>query len=167
MQRFKATLEPVSHGGHFVKVPPEVADAAGLKYGARVRGTVDGVGYRSSLMKYSGIFHMGVHEATIEAANATTGGTVDVTIELDDKPLPTDKVPADLQRAIMASKRATAGWAVTSPSHKREHVKAVTEAKKPETRARRLAAAIAMLEAKAATKPAKRAAPKRASAKRR
>lgn len=149
MQRFKATLEPVSHGGHFVKVPPAIAEAAGLKYGVRVRGTVDGVAYRSSLMMYSGVFHMGVHKATIEAAGVKPGAKVDVTIEIDDKPLPTDKVPPDLQKAIQASKRASAGWEKTSPSHRREHVKAVIEAKKPETRARRIKAAVAMLEAKA------------------
>ena len=63
MERFKAKLEPVPHGGHFVVVPPAKAEAAGLKYGARVRGTVNGAPFRSSLMKYSGIFHMGVHKA--------------------------------------------------------------------------------------------------------
>ena len=65
MERFKAKLEPVPHGGQFVVVPPEKAEAAGLKYGARVRGTVNGASFRSSLMKYSGIFHMGVHKATL------------------------------------------------------------------------------------------------------
>jgi Domain of unknown function (DUF1905) len=63
MERFKATLEPVPHGGHFVVVPAKIAAAAGLKYGARVRGTVDGAAYRSSVMKYSGVFHLGVHKA--------------------------------------------------------------------------------------------------------
>lgn len=149
MQRFKATLEPVPGGGHFVAVPPDVAEAAGLTYRARVRGTVEGVAYRSSLMMYSGVFHMGVHKATIAAAGVKPGTNVDVTIELDDKPLPTDTVPPDLQKAIKASKRAAAGWEKTSPSHRREHVKAVLDAKKPETRARRIEAAIEMLEAKA------------------
>jgi len=50
MERFKAKLEPVPHGGLFVVVPPEKAEAAGLKYGARVRGTVNGAPFR-------GIYH--------------------------------------------------------------------------------------------------------------
>lgn len=154
MQRFKATLEPVPHGGHYVVVPPKVAEAAGLRYGARVRGTLDGVAYRSSLMKYSGVFHMGVHKATIEQAGAKSGGTVSVAIEIDDQPLPTDVVPPDLKRAIAASKRASAGWATLSPSHRREHVQHVTEAKKPETRARRIVSTIAALEERAKAKPA-------------
>src|SRR5687768_684139 len=86
MPRFKAKLEPVPGGGHYVVVPDKVADAAKLRYGARVRGTVDGVAYRSSLMKYSGVFHLGVHKATIAAAAVKPGDTIDVSLELDDKP---------------------------------------------------------------------------------
>ena len=156
MQRFKAAITPVPGGGNFVVVPPEVATAAGLKYGVRVRGTVNEVSYRSSLMMYSGVFHMGVHKATIAAAGVATGDDVNVTIEIDDKPLPTDTVPKDLQKAIKASKLAGQGWEATSPSHKREHVKAITEAKKPETRERRIASAIKMLEEHAMAKSAKK-----------
>jgi hypothetical protein len=155
MQRFKARLEPVPGGGNFVVVPPEIATAAGLKYGVRVRGTVNGVDYRSSLMMYSGVFHMGVHKATMAAAKVAPGANLDVAIEIDDKPLPTDTIPPDLQRALKASKAAQHGWETLSPSHRREHVKAVLDAKKPETRERRIASTIAMLEDRAAksTKP--------------
>jgi len=147
MERFEAKLEPVPHGGQFVVVPAEVAAAAGLKYGARVRGTVNGAAYRSSLMKYSGVFHMGVHKATLAAAGAPSGARVTVTIELDDQPLPTDVVPPDLAKAIGARAGTRAAWAKLSPSHKREHVKHVIDAKKPETRARRIAAIVQTLEA--------------------
>jgi len=145
MERFKAKLEPVPHGGQFVVVPAKVAADAGLKYGARVRGTVNGAAYRSSLMKYSGVFHLGIHKATLAAAGVASGARVTVTIELDDQPLPTDVVPRDLDKAIAARAGARAAWAKLSPAHKREHVKHVIEAKKPETRARRIAATIAAL----------------------
>ena len=81
-------------------------------------------------MKYSGVYHLGVHKATMSAAGVGPGANVNITIEIDDKPLPTDTVPPDLQRGIKASKLATNGWTVTSPSHKREYVKHVTDAKK-------------------------------------
>lgn len=138
MQHFRAKLEPVPHGGHFVVVPPSVAKAAGLKYAARVRGTVNGVPYRSSLMKYSGVFHMGVHKATLAEAGVEPDARVDVIIELDDEPLPTDTIPADLKRALQKNRSAAAAWKVLRPSAKREHVKSVLEAKKAETRARRI-----------------------------
>lgn len=105
MKRFSATLEPVSHGGLFVVVPAEVAERAGLVHGARVRGTVNGAAYRSSLMKYSGVFHMGVHKATLSVAEAREGERVSVTIERDDEPLPTDVVPDDLALALAAMPR--------------------------------------------------------------
>jgi Bacteriocin-protection, YdeI or OmpD-Associated/Domain of unknown function (DUF1905) len=147
MERFKAKLEPVPHGGQFVVVPPEKAEAAGLKYGARVRGTVNGAPFRSSLMKYSGIFHMGVHKATLAAAGAKEGDRVEVAIELDDQPLPTDVVPDDLARAIARDAKLGAAWRDLSPAHKREHVKHVIEAKQEETRTRRVARAIEALRA--------------------
>ena len=145
MERFKAKLEPVPHGGQLVVVPAETAEAAGLKYGARVRGTVNGAPFRSSLMKYSGIFHMGVHKATLAAAGVKQGDRVEVAIELDDQPLPTDIVPDDLARAIAREAKLGGAWRDLSPAHKREHVKHVIEAKQAETRARRIAELVAML----------------------
>lgn len=156
MERFRAKLEPVSHGGHYVVVPPKVAAAAALRTKARVRGTVNGVPYRSSLMNYGGVFHMGVHKATLAKAGIEAGARVDVTIELDDEPLPTDTVPDDFAKAIADKPEIAAAWVRLSPSHKREHVKAILDAKKPETRARRIAKAIEMLADTAATKPRRR-----------
>ncbi len=153
MKRFSGLLTAVRGGGHVVAVPPEIADAVGLRYRARVRGKLDGVPYRSSLMKSDGRFHLGVHKATIAEAGAAPGDEVTVHIELDDEPLPTDTVPPDLQRAIDAKAATRAVWQRLSPSHRREHVKHVTEAKKPETRARRIAATVAAL---AATPPRSR-----------
>jgi uncharacterized protein YdeI (YjbR/CyaY-like superfamily) len=98
-------------------------------------------------MKYSGVFHMGVHKATLIAAGAKGGDRVDVTIELDEQPLPTDIVPPDLARALAGTAKVAAAWEQLSPAHKREHVKHIIEAKKPETRARRIARTIAALRA--------------------
>jgi hypothetical protein len=103
-----ARLEPVPHGGHFIVVPSDVAAAAHVTHGARVRGTINGVAYRSSLMKYSGVFHLGIHKATVRAAGVARGDRVEVTIEIDDQPLPTDVLPGDLARALARDKKASA-----------------------------------------------------------
>jgi hypothetical protein len=145
VKHFTAKLEPVPHGGHYVVVPAKVADAQGLKHGARVRGTVNGVAYRSSLMKYGGIFHLGVHKATLAAARVKAPARVKVTIERDDQPLPTDTVPSDLARALKRNRAASAAWKALRPSRKREHVKSVADAKKPETRKRRIEKIVAEL----------------------
>jgi hypothetical protein len=145
VQKFRAKLEAVPHGGQYVVVPAAIADAAGLKHGARVRGEVNGVGYRSSLMKYSGIFHLGLHKSALQTARVKPGARISVTIEFDDEPLPTDVVPDDLAIALKNNRSAATAWTALAPSHRREHVKALLSAKSPDTRARRVAKIMAAL----------------------
>jgi hypothetical protein len=135
---FTAELRPVPHGGPYVVVPPDVAAAVGLRHGMRVRGTLNGTSYRSSLMKYGGIFHLGVHNATLAGASVAPPAAVSITIEPDEQPLPTDVVPPDLARALKRQRGAAAAWKSLRPSLKREHVQSLLSAKKPETRERRL-----------------------------
>ena len=52
------------------------------------------------------------------------------------------KVPADLTAALAGNKKARAGFDALSPSHRREYVEWITEAKTDETRGRRLAQAL-------------------------
>ncbi len=66
----------------------------------------------------------------------------------------TIKPPADFVRALKASQPAWDRWSELSYSHRREYVEAIQEAKKPETRARRVASAVSMI----AARPAKRSA---------
>lgn len=147
---FTAELRPVPHGGHYVIVPKAIAAAAGLRHGQRVRGTVNGARYRSSLMMYSGVFHLGVHKATLTAAEVRPPAAVQVSIEADTEPLPTDAVPPDLAKALKGSASTSAAWERLRPSLKREHVRSLLEAKKPDTRSRRLDNILAALGASAA-----------------
>ena len=55
------------------------------------------------------------------------------------------KPPADLVEALKAAPPAWEHWRALSPSHQREHVAAIEEAKKPETRARRIEGAVRMV----------------------
>ena len=145
---FIAELLPVPHGGQYVVVPKAIAGGAGLRHGQRVRGTVNGAGYRSSLMMYSGVFHLGVHKATLAEAEVTPPAAVRVSIEADTEPLPTDAVPPDLAKALKRGS-AAAAWERLRPSLKREHVKSLLDAKKPETRRNRLDKIVAALAADA------------------
>lgn len=51
--------------------------------------------------------------------------------------------PRELVKALKASPPAWDRWNELSYSHQREHVEAIAAAKKPETRERRIAAAVA------------------------
>ena len=52
------------------------------------------------------------------------------------------RVPLDLAAALKKQKRAVAAFGAFSPSHKREYIEWITDAKSEETRARRLTQAI-------------------------
>lgn len=56
-------------------------------------------------------------------------------------------LPEDFARALDASPEAKARFAAMPPSHQREHLGYIDEAKKPETRQRRIEKTIATLDA--------------------
>lgn len=55
------------------------------------------------------------------------------------------RVPPDLERALAGKKKAREAFESMPPSHRREYVEWITEAKKEETRARRIATALEWL----------------------
>ncbi|MDC3961786.1 YdeI/OmpD-associated family protein [Polyangium jinanense] len=55
--------------------------------------------------------------------------------------------PADLAAALAKSSTASMTWDALAPSHRKEYVGWIEEAKKPETRARRISSAVEMLAA--------------------
>jgi uncharacterized protein YdeI (YjbR/CyaY-like superfamily) len=57
-------------------------------------------------------------------------------------PKPALKMPADFAAALKKSKKAAAVFAAFSPSCKREYVDWIVEAKREETRAKRIATAV-------------------------
>jgi uncharacterized protein YdeI (YjbR/CyaY-like superfamily) len=64
------------------------------------------------------------------------------------------KAPVDFVLALKASPLAWERYQELSPSHRREHIDAILEAKKPETRARRIASAVRMIETRPVRKKA-------------
>jgi hypothetical protein len=135
---FRAVVESTRGGGHVVEVGPDVADELGAKHRTRVRGTLDDAEYRSNLVSMGGRLVLGVHKATLKAAGRDTGDTVRVTMAIDAEPLPNDEVPELLARALKKNARARRAWDSMPPSHRRRYVGFITEAKRDETRERRV-----------------------------
>jgi len=143
--RFTAELEAARAGGAIVLIPPEVATALGGLKQMRVIGTINGVAYHSSTMPYGGRgLFMGVHKATREAAGVEFGEAVEVTVARDDRPRVLE-IPAELAAALAANPAAQAAFDRLSFTNRKEIATSVAEAKRPETRERRLAAAMARL----------------------
>lgn len=143
-KRISAELQAAGRGGHVVALDDDVVTSLGLKHNSRVKGTIAKTPYRSSTARYGGVMYLGVHKATVARAGLTVGDTVDVTIETDLEPREVD-VPADLASALEENAQAKAAWNALSPSHQREYARAVAEAKRATTRARRIDKTIEVL----------------------
>jgi hypothetical protein len=135
---FRAVVESARGGGHVVDVDPDVVEKLGAKHRTRVRGTLEGTEYRSNLISMAGRLVLGVHKATLQAAGRDTGDTVRVTMAIDAEPLPNDEVPEILARALKENARARSAWESMPPSHRRRYVGFITEARRDQTRARRV-----------------------------
>jgi len=111
---------------------------------APVRVTLNGYTYRSTIAAMGGPPCIPLRKSHREAAGLEGGETIQVRVELDTERREV-KPPPDLAKALKAAPTALERWRELSYTHQREHVEAIEEAKKPETRARRIAAAVGML----------------------
>ena len=149
MARFRGTLTPTPRGGGgcLVPVPREVAARLGLKGMPKIQAVIAGQPYRGSLMPMGdGTWCLGVLKSIQGAAGVGFGDTVNVELELDTAPRVVE-LPPDLAHAIARDKKMAAAWDDLSFTNKKEMARSLEEAKKPETRERRLAVAIAKLRA--------------------
>jgi Domain of unknown function (DUF1905)/Bacteriocin-protection, YdeI or OmpD-Associated len=139
-QRFKVKL--LSHAGTvaaILKLPFDVVDVFQRKGRVPVKGTIDGFPFRSSLMNM-GDGHMMVVNAELRAgAKCKAGDTVTVLMELDEDKR-TVEVPAWLKRIIDRDPKAREFWPWLSFTHQKEYVREIENAKRTETREKRIAA---------------------------
>ena len=147
MPTFKAKLTPTPRGGGgtLLPVPAAVAAELGLKGMPKVSAVIAGQPYRGSLMPMGdGTYCLGVLKSIQETAGVRQGDMVTVQLELDTTPRVVE-IPADLAKAIGKNRNAQAAWEKLSFTNKKEMARSLEEAKKPETRERRLTAALEKL----------------------
>lgn len=143
METFEAAIVVNDGGGAWVEVPGGVIAALGGGGRIPVEASFDGIAYRGSIASMGGCMALGVLKSIRAELGKGDGDVVTVTVERDAGER-TVEVPDDLAAAL-----AEAGLREVfdglSFSHRREHVNAINDAKKPETRARRIAKALEML----------------------
>jgi hypothetical protein len=148
-QSFMATLErPDSVGAWtYLTVPFDAAAVFGAKGQIKIKGTLNGARFRGLLMPHGdGRHFLVVNKALRDKAQAEAGSTVQVGLELDTSPRRVN-VPRDIKQALAANPAAAAAFNGLAPSHQQEYVDHIAEAKKDETRRRRIVAAITRLSA--------------------
>lgn len=143
--RFTGRLEAGRGGGAFVVLPADVLGELGGGHRFRVTGALNGVEFASSTMPMGGgQVCLGLHKATRQAAQVAIGDVIEVDVERDDRPREVS-IPIELAEALAADQVAGAAFERLSFSHRHEYAEWVADAKRAETRARRVAQTIERL----------------------
>jgi hypothetical protein len=144
---FTVTLESAGRTATGMEVPEAVVEQLGAGKRPPVKVTIGDYTYRSTVAVMGGRYMLGVSAEHRAGAGVAAGDTFDVTLELDTEPRTID-VPPDLAAALEDA-GLTDAFERLAFTHRKEHVRAVEDAKKPETRARRIAKTVEMVAGKA------------------
>jgi hypothetical protein len=125
-------------------VPAEAVAAMGSGKKPKVKVTLNGYTYRSTVAAYGEVFMLPLSAEHRQAAGVQAGDTVEVTIELDTEPR-TVEVPGDLAEALAAAPAAKEAFDSLSFTMRKEFVRQVESAKAQETRLRRITGIVSKL----------------------
>jgi hypothetical protein len=143
--KFKAKIEEAGGGGAYILFPYDMDKEFGTPGRVPVRATFDGVAYTGSLVKHGQPRHMlGVLKGIREEIGKKPGDTVDVVLWKDEEER-TVEVPAEFQK-LLKKEGLLPVFEKLSYTHRKEYCRWIEEAKKEETRSRRLEKAVAMLQ---------------------
>jgi hypothetical protein len=119
-----------------LNVPKAVSKKLPSRGMSKIEGTINGHPFRAMLEPTnSGTHSLHVTNAMRAGAGADAGDMVKLVI-LEPEPEPT--IPVDLRVALTASHEAKTLWKDLTPVGRRDWIRWIVSAKKPETRARRV-----------------------------
>ena len=145
--RFKTKLAGVENMESAAMRPPfDVPAVFGTKARVPVRGTINGAAFRSSLCNMGDGYFMVVNKELRACAKCKAGDTVDVVLERDREERVVE-TPDEIKNALSTNETAQATWESLSFTHKKEWTRAITEAKKEETRRARIEKLVAAMKA--------------------
>lgn len=127
-----------------MEVPASVVAELGMGKKRRVRVTVGGHTYRSTVAVQGGRYLLPLSAANRAAAGVAAGDDVEVDVEPDTEPREV-AVPDDLRAALGAAAAAREAFEQLSYGHQLRHVLAIEDARTPETRQRRVGESLEML----------------------
>jgi hypothetical protein len=139
-KRFTVELQRVEKTATMFRVPFDLKETFG-RARPPVKVTISGHTWRTTPGVYDGVGYVVVNRNVKAATGVDAPDRVSVEMEVDTEPR-TVRVPADLRDALRADDAASKAFQKLSFSHRREYVEWVEEAKRPETRARRIAATV-------------------------
>lgn len=146
--QFRATIQLDGKTATGINVPDEVVAALGGGNRPRVRITLAGYSYQTTVARMGGLFKFPVSAAVREEAGVAAGDEVEAEIELDSTPREL-AIPAPLTQVLDQHPDAKAAFSKLSYTNPKRHVPAVEGAKTEETRQRRLEKILDELQASA------------------
>ena len=144
MIRFRAELQLDGKTATGIIVPPEVMDGLGGGKRPAVRLRINGHTYVSTIGTMNRVAKIPVSGAVRAAAGINAGDVLDVEVEADQRSR-TVQVPDDLSAALADDPQSRAFFDGLSYSHKHAYVSWLEQAKKTETRRKRVSAFAALL----------------------
>jgi len=148
--KFEAKIEPGDGGGAYVLFPYDTRQEFATGGKVPVKATFDGVPYAGSLVTCGSQHHMlGVLKAIRAQIGKGPGDTIQVTLWKDEEKR-TLEVPSGFQE-VMKKEGLLPFFETLSYTHRKEYCRWIAEAKKEETRRRRLEKAVEMLRNKVKT----------------
>jgi hypothetical protein len=144
--QFTAQLQPRGPAAAVVLDEDQVATVGEGAKRFPVVATVNGYTWRTSVARMGGEFLLGLNREVREGAGAQAGDEVEVRLELDAAPREVE-VPEALAAALAADPQAQASFEGMAFTHRKEYARWITEAKREETRQRRVQQAVEMIRA--------------------
>ena len=129
----------------YVPVPFDPNDVWGWKVRHYVKGTVGGWPIRGLLRVEGDGYALPLGGAWLRDNRIPTSATIDVVLQPDGPQ--SDALAADITDALSASPEAETFFQSVAPFYRKNFLRWIDQAKRPETRAARIAEMVAMLEA--------------------
>jgi hypothetical protein len=143
-QRFSAEIYKVGIN-RCVDVPDRVGKALGSRHYVPVLATVKGKSVRTNLVpRGGGRYRLFLDGAVRKAAGADAGDRVSVTLK-PDKASRSEPVPGDVAKALRRTKGARTAFEGLTDNKRREFLRYISNAKRAETRARRIGKGVELL----------------------
>ncbi len=143
-QTFRTTLRQEGKTATGFEVPTEVVEALGGGKRPPVTITINGYTYRSTVFPYTEAYMLPLAAEHRTAAGVQAGDEIEVTLELDTAPRVLE-VPPELAAALDGDPQARAFFDGLSYSNKRVFTLSVEGTSNPDTKARRVEKAIALM----------------------
>lgn len=144
-QHFKTIVQQGERGRVFIALPFNPSDVWGKKQRHYVAGTINGMDFRGSLGSDGERYFMPLGAAWRRGCGIKAGDAM--TVVLWPEGPQQDTLPEDIARALAAEPKASEFFSSLATFYRNTYIKWIESAKKPETRAARIAEMIGLLKA--------------------